>query len=213
MSGSVKRQYRSPRREAAAAETRAQIRAAAAALFVERGYVATTMRDVAKLAGVGERTLYDTFTNKPRLFRHTLGVATAGDEQRVRVADRPEVHAVYAEPDPAVAIARWSGYNVDLLERAGDLIMVSIEAADTDADMRAQADAGSAEFHQVCLTFARTLHERGALRDGLDAAAAADLLYALSSPHMHQLLRRHRQWSLDRFRTWAARTLIAQLLG
>ena len=64
MPGGVKRPYRSPRRTAAAAATRAAIREAAASLFLQQGYAATTMREVAARAGVGERTLYDAFPTK-----------------------------------------------------------------------------------------------------------------------------------------------------
>jgi AcrR family transcriptional regulator len=213
MTRPVKRKYRSPRRSAAAAATRERIRRAATKLFVERGYVATTMREVAKQAGIGERTLYDAYPTKSALFGHTLGVATVGDEQPIRVADRPEVRAVQHESDPAEAIRQTIAYATDLLERAGDLIMVSVEAAGADPDMRAAADAGATATHQLHLELTRRLEERGALRDGLDAAAAADLLYALMSPHLHQLLRRHRKWSVSTYRAWLEQTLVDQLLG
>lgn len=73
MTEPVKRRYRSTERAAAAAATRARIRPAAAQLFVEQGYLATTMRGVAALADVDERTLYDAFPSKTALFAHTLG--------------------------------------------------------------------------------------------------------------------------------------------
>src|SRR6266540_3875885 len=213
MAGDVKRAYRSEARAASAAATRARIRDAAARLFVERGYVATTMREVASAAGVGERTLYDAFPTKAALFTHTLSVATVGDEEPVRVLDRPEMTTARHQIDPQAAIAQLITYNTDLLERAGDLIMVSVEAAGADPDMRAAADAGARETHRVQLRLTRELHRRGALREGLDATTAADLMYALASPHMHQLLRRHRRWSANRYRTWLTETLQHELLA
>lgn len=212
MSDSVKRQYRSSKRTAAAAATRARIREAAARLFVEHGYAATTMRDVASTAGVGERTLYDAFPSKTALFGHTLEVATVGDEEPVRVADRPEIRAAREQSDPAAAIRQMVAYSEALLDRAGDLIMVSVEAAGSDPDMRAAADAGAEATHEVCLALTRALDQRGALRDDLDAITAADITYAMISPHLHQLLRRHRHWSRHRYRTWLERTLTNQLL-
>ncbi|WP_026877075.1 TetR/AcrR family transcriptional regulator [Jiangella gansuensis] len=212
MAESVKRQYRAPGRAAAAAETRARIRRAAARLFVERGYAATTMRDVAAAAGVGERTLYDAFESKAALFGHTLGVATVGDEEPIAVADRTQIQAAREEADPVAAIATMVAYATDLLERAGDLIMVSVEAAGSDADMRAAADAGARATHEVHLAFTSALHARGALHDGLDATAAADILYALASPHLHQLVRRHRGWSRERYQTWLQHLLVHELL-
>jgi AcrR family transcriptional regulator len=213
MSDGVKRTYRSGARAASADATRARIRDAAARLFVERGYVATTMREVAAAAGVGERTLYDAFANKAALFSHTLGVATVGDEEPVHVFDRPEMITSRQQADPHVAIAQLVAYSTELLERAGDLIMVSVEAAGADPDMRAAADAGAEATYRVHLALTAALHRRGALRDGLDPASAADLLYALASPHLHQLLRRHRHWPRQRYAAWLEDAAVRELLN
>lgn len=213
MTGDVKRTYRSEARAASAAVTRARIRDAAARLFVERGYVATTMRQVAAEAGVGERTLYDAFATKAALFSHTLGVATVGDEEPVRVVDRPEMATARQQADPRAAIGQLIAYSTELFERAGDLIMVSVEAAGADPDMRAAADAGADATHRVYLALTTALHQRGALRDGIDPTAAADTLYALVSPHLHQLLRRHRGWPVERYTAWIENTATRELLG
>jgi AcrR family transcriptional regulator len=207
------RRYRAPQRAEAAARTRARIREAASTLFVERGYVVTTIRDIAHAAGVGERTVYAAFPGKADLFRHALDVATVGDEQPVAVADRPEIRDAVRDPDPAAAISRAIAYTVALFERAGDLIMVTVQAADADPDMRAAADAGSQATRQLWLTLTRSLHDQGALRPGLDPPTAADILYALASPHTHQLLRRHRGWSPQQYGAWLIDTVTQQLLG
>jgi AcrR family transcriptional regulator len=207
------RRYHSPQRSQAAAETRARIRAAAARLFVEQGYVATTIREIARAAGVGERTVYAAFPGKADLFRHALDVATVGDEEPVAVAERPEIIDAYARTDPREAIGRTIDYTVALLERAGDLIMVTVQAADADADMRAAADAGSRATRDLWLTLTQTLQDRDALRTGLTAPIAADILYALASPHTHQLLRRHRGWTRQRYQAWLTETATQQLIG
>jgi AcrR family transcriptional regulator len=207
------RPYRSAKRTEAAAATRARIREAAARLFTEKGYTGTRMKEVAALAGVGERTLYDAFPTKAALFGHTLGVAIAGDEEPVAVPARPETLAIRDETDPERSISRSVDQITELLEHAGDLIMVTVEAADADPDMRASADAGAEATYGVHLALATALEERGALRPGLDARTAADTLYALASPHMHQLLRRHRGWTRDAYRAWLRRVLVAELLA
>jgi hypothetical protein len=78
--------------------------------------------------------------------------------------------------------------------------------------MRAAADAGSRATHRLWLNLTRTLHDTGALRTGLTAQAAADILYALASPQVHQLLRRHRNWTTKRYHAWLAEAVIQQLL-
>ncbi|MEP6560265.1 MAG: helix-turn-helix domain-containing protein [Nakamurella sp.] len=212
MSDTVKRQYRSARRASTAAATRSRIREAAALQFIEKGYVATTMRGVAAAAGIGERTLYDAFPTKASLFSHTLGVATVGDEQPVPVADRPEVVRTQHAGTPAESLTDLIVYSTDLLERAGDLIMVSIQATGADPDMKAAADAGARATHQVYLTATQALQQRGALRAGVDAQMAADVMFALCSPQSHHVLRRVRGWTATKYRSWLAETLAEQLL-
>ncbi|TCO60512.1 TetR/AcrR family transcriptional regulator [Actinocrispum wychmicini] len=206
------RRYQSAQRAQSAAQTKARIRTAAAELFVERGYVATTIRDIARAAGVGERTVYAAFPGKADLFQHALDVATVGDEEPVAVADRSEIQAALDQPDPHTVINQTIGYTVALFERAGDLIMVTVQAADADPDMRAAADAGSQATQQLWLTLTETLHGMHALRAGLTAQSAADILYALASPHVHQLLRRHREWTRQRYHDWLTDVVTEQLL-
>lgn len=212
MADSVKRTYRSPARAAAAAATRARLRHAAGRLFIAQGYAATTMRQIAREAGVGERTVYDVFSSKSVLFGHTLAVAVAGDEEPVPVAERPWVRAVLAELHPVVALGLLAANSTQLLDRAGDLIMVSIEAAVSDADMRATADAGAHATYAVQRTVATRLHQRGALREDLDAQTAADILYVLLAPHTHQLLRRHRRWNAEKYQRWIHDAMVRELL-
>jgi hypothetical protein len=57
------------------------------------------------------------------------------------------------------------------------------------------------------------LLDAGALRPGLTAQAAADILYALASLHTHQLLRRHCRWTTQRYRTWLTRVVAQELLA
>jgi hypothetical protein len=101
---------------------------------------------------------------------------------------------------------------VALFERAGDLIMVTIQAADADPDMRADADAGSHATRQLWRALANALHDAGVLRPSLTAQTAADILYALASPQTRQLLRRHCSWTTQRYRTWLINAVTEQLL-
>ncbi len=101
-------------------------------------------------------------------------MAVVGDEEAIAVADRPEVRLTLTEVDPEKAIALSVAYSTELLERAGDLIMVSIEAAGADPEMRATADEGARATHRVHLALSQALHRRGALRDDLDPTSAAD---------------------------------------
>lgn len=209
----VKRQYRAGKRAETAAATRAAIRRAAGELFVERGYAATPLREIARRAGIGERTLYDAFPNKLALFRHVLDVATVGDEEPVAVAERPEVQAALAESEPRAAVDIIVDYIADLLERAGDLIMVGVDATSADPAMKSWSEAGAAATRSFWATFVRSLAEHGTLRPDIDAETAADSLFALGSPHVFRLLRRESGWPAGKYRDWLADAVAAHLLA
>ncbi|MFC5381677.1 TetR/AcrR family transcriptional regulator [Aquipuribacter nitratireducens] len=208
----VKRRYRSPRRTEQAALTRAQLREAAADLFLGRGFAATTMRAVAQRAGVGERTLYDAFPTKVALFEHVVGVAIVGDEQPVAAADRPELAAALAATrDGREAVRLFTGWSADLLERAGALIMVAVESAGADPAMRRFADDGARQTRVTTAAFVRGLVAHGVLDADREAEAAATT-FALCSPHVHQLLRREAGRTETQYREWLDRELAGALL-
>ncbi len=207
------RAYRSERREADAAATRTAIREAAGRLFVAQGYAATTLKQVAREAGVGDRTVYAAFASKFDLYHHALDVATVGDEAPIPVRDRAELAAAREVPDARASLAAGIDYGIALFERAGDLIWVGIQAEGADPQVRALGETGSRETRAVMLRIATDLAERGVLRPGLSAQEAADILYSLSSPHVFHLMRRVCGWSAVAYRDWLQGTLATQLLA
>lgn len=212
MSGRVKRPYHSPLRRDAARRTRALIRQAATALFVEQGYVSTTVKQIAAAAGVAPRTVFAAFPGgKAEVFHEALNVAVAGDDRPIPVADRPEFRAALSEAD--VPLDRIVEVSTQLLERAGRLIMTSVESSGADADMRRLDEEGAHANAANMLAVARALDEHGLLRQDLTVRQAADILFALCSPHVHALLRRHRSWTVEQYREWLRATLRATLLS
>src|SRR3954464_7035762 len=59
---------------------------------------------------------------------------------------------------------------------------------------------------------ARTLHERGDLRDGTTLEYARDVLWTISSPELYELLVLRRGWSMELLAAFQAEQLIAALL-
>jgi AcrR family transcriptional regulator len=206
------RPYRSVARAQQAEQTRARIRAAAEELFVARGYTTTSLREVAERAGVAERTLYSSFPTKSALYAHALGVAIVGDEAAVPLADRDRWTGLLALDDPVLLLRGAVDLTADLLDRAGGLILVGVEAAGADPEMRRQSDDGERATLASMRLIARRLAVLDALRPGVDAGTAADVLFTMLSPFTHQLLRRRRRWSSKRYRDWLHETLTHQLL-
>jgi AcrR family transcriptional regulator len=212
MSRDVNRPYRSPRREEAARQTRQLIRDAAFRLFVAQGITTTTMKQIAAAAGVADRTVYTAFPSKTALFHEVMDIATAGDELPVPVSDRAEFTATQSEPDEHVAVRQLVDFGCALLDRAGDLIIAAIESAGADPDMREWSDRASAEMGKNMHSIAQAWKGSGFLRDDLTAEEAGAALYALSSPHVHHLLRRAQGWTRERYRTWLIDTITTTIL-
>jgi AcrR family transcriptional regulator len=201
MTEPVKRPYRSRARAENAEQTRARLREAAAALFLEVGYASTSLREVARRAGVGERTLYDAFASKAALFEHVVGVAIVGDELPVPVHGRDDYLAALSEGDGRRAVDMFAGYAAALLERAGPLIMVAVESAGADEAMRSFADAGARQTAQNTAAFVHHLVELGLLDVREEEQAAAGTL-ALCSPHVHSIHRRDAGRTAAQYRAW-----------
>ena len=69
--------------------TRARVVDAGEQLFVERGYLATTIEAVAERAGVAAQTVYYVFGTKRNLLAAVLDASIAGDVEPVAVLERP----------------------------------------------------------------------------------------------------------------------------
>jgi AcrR family transcriptional regulator len=202
----ARRSYRSPLRAAAAARTRAQIRDAGARLFIEKGYVTTTVRDIADAAGVAVRTVFSSFPGgKLQVFHDALNVAIAGDEEPVAIADRDEVRASLTSPDRIVDALVELGSTIQ--DRAGRLIMTMIESSGADEDMQRLAAEGEAANTANMRAVAEALDRFGLLRESVDVDRATDILVALCSPHVHHILRQSRGWSASDYRSWLTETI------
>src|SRR5450759_2513013 len=96
----VKRTYESRLRAGQARATRLALLEAAGRLFAERGYVATSIEEIAEAAGVSRATVFTSVGGKPALLKAAYDVALVGDDEPVSMPDRPDSLRSKAEPDP-----------------------------------------------------------------------------------------------------------------
>ena len=78
-----------PLRTKKAARTRRAVIAAAERLFVQHGYVSTSVQAIADAAGVSRATVFNSVGGKPALLRACYDIATVGDDQPVPLPQRP----------------------------------------------------------------------------------------------------------------------------
>jgi AcrR family transcriptional regulator len=213
MSEHVKRDYRSGLRSAQAEQTRRSIVSAAARLFVDDGYGATTIDAVAESAGVSRKTVFTAVGGKVDLLKTALDWAVAGDDQPVQVADRPEMRELLAMDDPVALLTSWARVMVVIDVRVAGLFGVLEIAADGDANAHLLLD----EYRRQRLVGARAVVKRlrglQALTEGMSRVEAADMAWLATDPVLYDRLVRTRGWSAGKFEVWLARTLTDQLLA
>ncbi len=200
------------RRARRAAETRLRIVQAAAKLFVERGYAATTIDAVAAEADVAVETVYARFKNKRNLLEAYLDVSIVGDAAPVPLLDRPEVQAVAAAADQREQVRLAAGIMRGVLERNAPVHAVLRTAIAVSPELDTLVDEDEARRNASLRAFVRMLSSRGPLRDGLSMADATDRVSALANPETYAYLTRRRGWTAARVQRWLEESLTLLLL-
>jgi AcrR family transcriptional regulator len=180
-------------------------------LFLERGYQATTIDAISDRSDVPTATVYRLFSSKLGILKALLDVSIAGDDQALSVQERPQVAALFAEPDPTELLAGFASITVAINARSSDVYRILSSASGSDpaaADLLADYQRRRAHGQG---RIARSLARARALRPGLRQRDAADLIHALMSPELYQLLVIDRGWSPGRYEQWVARILADQL--
>ena len=80
-----------PTRAEKARQTRTRMLDAARERFIDEGYAATTMQQIANEAGVAVQTLYWSFRTKGQLLREVIETTAAGEEDAPPVPERPRI--------------------------------------------------------------------------------------------------------------------------
>lgn len=210
----VKRAYESPLRKAQAATTRRAIIDAAAALFIERGYVATSIETIAEAAGVSRATVFTSVGGKKALLKKAYDVALVGDDEPIPFPLRPASLAVRAEPDPRRFLVGYTGLVVDINTRLAPIHEAVRGAASADPEVRDVFEAIGVERRIGAGNVIRDLVGKGGLLgNGLDPETAADILWVLIDAGLFHLLVHRRGWTVERFQAWLAASIQRELLG
>lgn len=210
MSRPVKRRaYRSEHRQGLAEQTRSRVLEAAAEVFAERGYGGASISAIAAAAGVSPETIYVRFGNKRTLLGELVQRAVRGDDP-APVLEQPGFKAVAAESNQRKQLDLFAADIVIRLERAAPLLAVVTEAARSEPELAVLLErmhGGRLDnFHALV----KVLASNGRLR--VSKADAAETIWALTSPELHQLLTGVRGWTRERYTRWLARSLADLLL-
>ncbi len=205
-----RRRYDSSRRREQAARTQQEVVEAARLLFLTHGYGQTTVSAIAEAAGVSVETIYKAFGGKPGLVRALVskGLEGAGPVPAEQRSDEMQA----AERDSRAVIRNWTRLATDVAPRTAPIVLLIRAAAGTDPEMADLLQEVDESRLRRMGENARTLYERGDLRQRITLEEARDILWSISSPELYELLVLRRGWSVDRFAAFQADQMIAALL-
>jgi AcrR family transcriptional regulator len=206
------RRYESPRRREQADETRARILAAARELFEAKGYTATSMNAIAAAAGVALKTVYVAFGSKAGLLRALWHLLLRGDEGEAPVAERDWYREALDEQDPMRQLELNARNSYLVKQRVAGIMEVIETAAHADAEIASLWQRIQTEFRSNQGAIVRSLQRKKALKHGLGAERATDLLWALNHVSLYRLLVRDRGWTGAQYERWLAAVFCSELL-
>lgn len=186
--GVNKRRYDASRRRAAAEQTRAAVLRAARELFTARGYAATPVAEIARVAGVSVDTLYETVGRKPQLLLAVHDMELAGGDAPVAAEQRGYVQQIRAAPTAVAKITAYTEALARLLPKTVPLLDSLRAAGEKDPACREVYQAVRDRRAANMRLFAADLRSTGELRDDLDDDTVADLVWSMNAPEYFLLI-------------------------
>lgn len=175
---------------------------AAYRLFSTKGYLATSIEDIAAEAGVARPTVFTAVGPKPVILRAVVDRALAGDDAQVPIAERVWWREAIEEPDPVRSIELYARNMCRISGRAGLVLRALETAASVDAEA---ADVWARFQHQRRVgldEFAVALAQKsGVLR--YDGDTITDTMWMLA-PDAYLRLVHDAGWTVERFQAWLA---------
>lgn len=196
--------YHSPLREERADDTRRRIRDAARQLFEEVGFIAATVAEIARRAGVSQATVYATYGSKPGI------VAALIDDLEERAEMGSRITEMQEEADPERVLALFAAGNRAVFERGHVILRAAYDALGLP-EVAALARAGDANRRRACDAIITKIHAAGALR--LGPKVSAETMWLLSSVEQYLLATEVLGWSGARYERWLTELLQHQLLA
>jgi len=200
-------------REERARQTRRQLTDAATEHFLEAGYARTSLAAIAGTAGVSVDTVYKTFGSKIGLLKEVLDVTIGGDDVPVPLLERAGPQALREETDQRAQVRMLAAGVTNQLERIRPLDDILRSAAAVDREAAAlREDTQVRQRRAAMRTIVGWIAAHGLLRDGLTVSRAAQVVWTLTSPEVHLLMRDTGGWSEPSYRAWLERAIADGIL-
>lgn len=207
MAAVKRRPYRTTIRRGDAPEL---ICAAAYRLFSDKGYLATSIEDIAAEAGVARPTIFTAVGPKATILRLVVDQALAGDDAPVPIAQRTWWREAVDEPD-AVRSIELHARNMCLINQRAAPVLRALEiAASVDADAGELWKRFQRQRHEGLNEFAVAL-TRKTTRVRYDEGTITDTLGMLAADAYLRLVR-DAGWPAERYQDWLTDALLRLFL-
>ena len=206
-----RRKYDNRRRRADAEARQRRIVDAAVALFIEQGFGATSIDQIAATADVSPQSIYATYGSKAGVLSRAIEVALVGDQDGIPVVDRAPG---LADMSAAVCVARFAAYAKfirALNERVAPLIRVMEQAASSDPALGELRSGLAATLQADCRHWIDQLGPQ-TLRPGLSPTRAVDVMAMIISPYVYSMLTSDFGFTPNQYQQWLAHALPHLLL-
>jgi AcrR family transcriptional regulator len=177
---------------------------AARRLFLERGYAATTIPEIAAAAGVAVPTIYWAFGSK----RAMVGEIRQAWLEAAQTGSR--LREVLAIDEPGARLDAYAAFMANQWTTGAEALAIQQDAMRADPEVAVEIAAVLGERAERLKSVVAPLAPH--LRAPLTVETAHDLLLALSLLEVYRELR-ERGWSDARYRTWLGQALREQLLA
>lgn len=200
-----KRPYRSPRREAAAAQTKEAIVCAAKQLFEEQGWVATTVGSIATAAGVSQKTVEALFGTKGALLRASVEYAIRGDIDPQPMPQRAAVARMEAVPTAAAMLDLHAAHVRAINERSARLAWAVEQAAAADPAIAKQWQQMNHNRAFGVRWATETLLQKRGRKRGLTRRQIETAIWVALDWGTYRTLTEHARLTPDEFEAWLRR--------
>ena len=192
-------------RQRQALATRELIVDAASELFLEQGYLTTTIEAISAKAGVAVSTVYAVFRNK-------RGILQAIRERWHQESGQRDIYRQAMEQsDPKRRLELAAYATRRQWETSSAMMAIYQAAAAADPDAAAELSTALQGRRTFLTQFIGEMSEQ--LRSDLSPARAVTIFYTLTQPTIYQDLVVEEGWSAEEYEVWLAETLRQQLLS
>jgi len=184
---------------------------AATAVFLDRGYGASTIPAIAAEANVSVPTVEALFGTKARLLKAAIDVAIAGDDEPVAVLDRAWAADARQAGTAEEFLLRVAGAVAVAQARSAGLVLAVFEGSAKDQELEQVAEQMVAQRAVTAAWIVDGVSRVASLPEGCSHEEAVDTVWLLMDPAVFDGLTRRRNWTLERYERWFARS-VARLL-